>query len=293
VTASLSSLDQIEENPFNNSASLTVSDRADIAVTASVSNAKPTVGGSVTFTISLTNNGPDTASDTLVYATLPAGLTYLSHTTASGSYYSNPMWPDYGYWYPGPLNSGETAVLTLRASVPSLVISIFSLQTEAAQPDPAMGNNTFTITVTPVSGGSSGAAPVLGGISSNVTNSGITLSATAFPGAYALGERGFVYGSGVNPTVGALGVKKIAAGYGAGNFESTLIGLSANTMYYVRAYVMSNGNVYYTEPISITTGASSNVPNTGSQTSALGYAAIGSAALLACTAVLHRKRAKR
>ena len=294
ATASLSSLDQIEVNPDNNSASLRVSDRADIAVTASVSSAKPLVGGNVTFTISLTNIGPDTASNIWVNAELPAGLTYLSYNTTSGDYSSNAAWPNYGYWYPEPLVSGGTAVLTLRASVSSSAVTSFNLQTEAVQPDPVMANNIFTITVAPVStdGGSSGTMPALGGISSGVTGSGTTLSSTAFAGSFALGERGFVYGTGLNPTIGTVGVKKLAVGNGAGSFEATLSGLNAYTVYYARAYVMSGGNVYYGETISFTTGAIVNVPNTGSKTNTLGFALIGGAVLFSCAVAINRKRVK-
>ncbi|HWR19620.1 MAG TPA: DUF11 domain-containing protein [Clostridia bacterium] len=294
ATASLSSLDQIEGSLENNSASLRVSDRADIAVTASVSSAKPQVGGNVTFTVSLTNNGPDTASNIWVDAMLPAGLTYVSDVTSSGYYNSDSTYTDYGYWYPDPLDSGDTAVLTLRASVSSSAANSFNLQTEAVQPDPAMANNIFTITVTPVStgGGSSGTVPALGGISSGVTGSGTTLSSTVFAGSFALGERGFVYGTGLNPTVGAVGVKKIAAGNGAGSFEATLSGLNANTVYYARAYVMSGGSVYYGETISFTTSALVNVPNTGSKANALGFVVIGGAVLFSYAVAINRKRVK-
>ena len=101
-----------------------------------------------------------------------------------------------------------------------------------------------------------------------------------------------MYGTELNPTIGAVGVKKIAAGNGAGSFEATLSGLNANTVYYARAYVMSGGNVYYGETISFTTGAIVNVPNTGSKANALGFALIGGAVLFACAVVMNRKRVK-
>ena len=47
-------------------------------------------GDNVTITVTASNAGPDTATNTKVKVTLPAGLTYSSHNTATGTYTPGP-----------------------------------------------------------------------------------------------------------------------------------------------------------------------------------------------------------
>ena len=76
-TATISASDQFDPNPGNNTASATVTpQQADLALTKTVSNPTPNVGDSVTFTVTLTNNGPNTATEVQVSDLLPAGLSF-------------------------------------------------------------------------------------------------------------------------------------------------------------------------------------------------------------------------
>ena len=60
--------------PANNSASATETpQQADLAVTKTVSNPTPNVGDTITFTVTLTNHGPDAATNVQVTDLLPAG----------------------------------------------------------------------------------------------------------------------------------------------------------------------------------------------------------------------------
>ena len=62
-TATISDADQFDPNTGNNSASATETpQQADLAVTKTVSNPTPNVGDTITFTVTLTNNGPDAAT---------------------------------------------------------------------------------------------------------------------------------------------------------------------------------------------------------------------------------------
>ena len=62
-TASVSHADQFDPNAGNNTASASETPQgADLAVTKSVSNPTPNVGDQITFTVTLSNTGPDTAT---------------------------------------------------------------------------------------------------------------------------------------------------------------------------------------------------------------------------------------
>jgi uncharacterized repeat protein (TIGR01451 family) len=96
----------------NASSTVNVLPVADIAVNKTASNYSPEYTKNVTFTITVTNNGPDTATGVSVIDLLPAGLTYLSSTTSQGNYNSGS-----GIWTIGTLLNGATATLNILAQV--------------------------------------------------------------------------------------------------------------------------------------------------------------------------------
>ena len=51
-----------------------------------MSNPTPNVGDTITFTVTLTNNGPNAATSVQVTDLLPAGLTFVSATPSQGTY---------------------------------------------------------------------------------------------------------------------------------------------------------------------------------------------------------------
>ncbi|WP_206412553.1 DUF11 domain-containing protein, partial [Lysobacter enzymogenes] len=59
---------------------------ADLAVVKTASSATPVVGTNVTFTITLTNNGPSDAAGVNVNDQLPAGYAFVSATPSVGTY---------------------------------------------------------------------------------------------------------------------------------------------------------------------------------------------------------------
>ncbi|MFN0039580.1 MAG: hypothetical protein ACKVP2_08730, partial [Burkholderiales bacterium] len=89
---------------------------SDLRVTKTTSNATP--GNTVSFTVTVFNDGPDRATDVRVLDLLPAGLTFVSATPGQGVY-SNTAVGVYpaGTWRVGTLNNGASATLTLNASV--------------------------------------------------------------------------------------------------------------------------------------------------------------------------------
>src|SRR4029450_5076815 len=81
-TAAVTHSDQFDPNTPNNSASATETpQRADLALVKTVDNATPNVGDTIAFTVTLTNNGPDPATNVQVADLLPLGLTLVSATS--------------------------------------------------------------------------------------------------------------------------------------------------------------------------------------------------------------------
>ncbi len=149
VTASLKSLDQTEDDLANNSASLDVSQRANLAVTAAADHSAPKVGGTVTITVTLKNEGPNTAKEFIMRMTLPTGHDYVSSTPSLGTYFPPGDGYPYGDWYPDLLNSGETATLQIKAKVTAPGTYTFRAQIRGLEIlDPDTTNNSASVTIT-------------------------------------------------------------------------------------------------------------------------------------------------
>ncbi len=140
ATASATTYDP---TPANNAASATVNvPDANLAVTKSVSNATPAINTNVTFTVTVTNNGPDTAQGTSVTDALPAGLTFVSATPSVGSYNTGT-----GVWTVGNLANGASASLSLVATVTTHTLLTNTATASATTYDPTPANNAASATV--------------------------------------------------------------------------------------------------------------------------------------------------
>lgn len=108
-----------------------VFEQADLSITKVVDNAAPNVGDNVTFTITVTNDGPGNGTNITVDDVLPAGLTYVTDTPSQGSYNNGT-----GVWTVGPITSGNNATLQIVATVASLGTKTNTTEVTAAdQPD--------------------------------------------------------------------------------------------------------------------------------------------------------------
>ena len=117
---------------------------ADLALTKVVSNASVNVGDQVTFTLTLTNNGPNPATNVEVTDLLPAGLTLVSATPSQGTYD-----PATGRWIVGSVTTA-TATLQLVVTIASTgAITNTASISASDQPDPTTGNNTASASVSP------------------------------------------------------------------------------------------------------------------------------------------------
>ena len=84
---------------------------ADLEITKTVDDNTPIVGTNVVFTITVSNDGPDAATNVTVEDVLPAGLTYVSDNSG-GDYNSGT-----GIWTVGTINNGANASIEITATV--------------------------------------------------------------------------------------------------------------------------------------------------------------------------------
>ncbi|TVX99085.1 S-layer homology domain-containing protein [Cohnella terricola] len=179
-TATISHADQFDPDTSNNTSSTTVTpQQADLSITNTVNNATPNVGDTITFTVTVSNSGPDRATGVVVTDLLPAGLALVSATPSQGTYNSAT-----GTWTIGTVTTTSAAALILQAEVASSAAQTSTATiSHADQFDPDTSNNTSSATVTPqqtytVTFDSQGGSSV-----SNISGvtSGSTISAPATP----------------------------------------------------------------------------------------------------------------
>jgi len=144
-TATISHADQFDPDTTNNSASATESaQQANLNLNKTVSNATPNVGDTITYTLTLTNNGPNAATNVSVTDALPAGLTLLNAIASPGSYDSNS-----GVWTVGNLANGAIATLTLTVQVDTPASKNNIAVAGATQFDPDPADNTSNAVIAP------------------------------------------------------------------------------------------------------------------------------------------------
>ncbi len=131
--------DQQDPNLDNNQDSEhTLVDPADIVLTKTADKTNATVGDIVTFTITVKNNGPDTATNVVITDTLPS-LFDLQSTSLSQGFCSGsrtitcPL---------GTLLNGQTVVITMRTKVLSAGKATNSVSSTLNEYDPDTTNST-------------------------------------------------------------------------------------------------------------------------------------------------------
>lgn len=130
----------------NNTSSATSAVRAfadvDVRMTASPA-AGVLVGDQVVYTITVTNHGPNQATGLTISDPLPAGLSFVSATTGTGSYD-----PVSGLWTIGTVPSQGTVTLTLVATVtqPGAITNTAAM-TSGNEPDPDPSNNAAAVRI--------------------------------------------------------------------------------------------------------------------------------------------------
>jgi len=144
--ASIASQDQIDPNPINNSdaASVNAAPAADLRVIKAVSDAAPGVGALVTYTIAVTDLGPNDATSVDVSDPLPAGVAFVSARASQGSYDEAT-----GVWALGALPATRTEILRVTGRVTQPAILVNTATRQSSTPvDPNAANDTGTATLT-------------------------------------------------------------------------------------------------------------------------------------------------
>jgi uncharacterized repeat protein (TIGR01451 family) len=122
-------------------------DPADLSITKSDSPDPVTAGGQLTYTIQVTNGGPDTAVNVVVTDELPSDINFDSATSTVGSCGNQGGKVTCNL---GDLANGATATVTIKATVknnaPPQVSNTASVSSDTA--DPQSNNNSDTETTT-------------------------------------------------------------------------------------------------------------------------------------------------
>lgn len=149
-TATITTMTEPDLNTANDSASASLTvQAADLAVTKTASTLTPYELDPVVYTITVTNNGPDDATNVVVLDVLSTDLTYSSHVVSQGTYSVTT-----GIWDVGTVEklTPKTLQITVRPNLLTGGANIVNTAAVSAadQEDPAPANNSANITITPV-----------------------------------------------------------------------------------------------------------------------------------------------
>ncbi|MBV8518369.1 MAG: ExeM/NucH family extracellular endonuclease [Acidobacteria bacterium] len=157
-TATVSSTTS-DPTPGNNSATATTTiavASADLAITKTDSPDPVNAGANLTYTIAVTNNGPDSATTVTLSDPLPAGTTYVSITSPGGWVCTTPSAGANGTvtCTNASLATGTsnfTIVVAVSAATAPGTILTNTATVSSATTDPTPGNNSATATTTVLS----------------------------------------------------------------------------------------------------------------------------------------------
>ncbi|SCG85868.1 Conserved repeat domain protein [Methanobacterium congolense] len=176
-TAKKGTVNSIQSTADNENIRLSIdTPTSDLAVNKTVNNKKPPVNDKIVYTITVTNNGPDNATDVFVKDLLPKGLKFIS---ADGRYN-----PSTGLWSIGDLQSGETAVLNIIAQVIQSNANITNTATVYQtnyDPNNTNDQSDITINVGKDSDPTSGGRVVRKDVAVNVNAETVTMKNTGVP----------------------------------------------------------------------------------------------------------------
>jgi uncharacterized repeat protein (TIGR01451 family) len=121
---------------------------ADLQLTKQVSNEAALIGSSLTYTLTLTNLGPFTATQVILTDTLPAGLTFEGMSPSSGQCQRQSSTSQTILCSLDTLAPGETNTVMIEATVDLNAIGsvVNTALASVADPDPHLANNIASAT---------------------------------------------------------------------------------------------------------------------------------------------------
>ncbi|GAA5042085.1 hypothetical protein GCM10011506_44780 [Marivirga lumbricoides] len=124
----------------------TPNQEADLSVSFASNNGTPCVNGLVSYTVNVTNNGPNNGTNVIVTSALPYGFTPVESIVSSGTYNQSS-----GFWTIPLISNGETVSLEMRGTV-NLGENLNSITAYASvrsynQVDTDFSNNSGNVTV--------------------------------------------------------------------------------------------------------------------------------------------------
>jgi uncharacterized repeat protein (TIGR01451 family) len=129
--------------------------RADMSAAGAVAPDPATVGSELTFTITVANGGPSSATNVMLTSVLPAGATLVSASASQGACTgSGPVTCALG-----AIARGANATVTVIVTPTQAGSAALTASVVATEPDPVAGNNAVTVTATvtePAAGGGGG-----------------------------------------------------------------------------------------------------------------------------------------
>ena len=119
---------------------VTVPPQADLSLTMTVDNSSVVFGSNVIFTATVTNSGPDAATNVIVDFTSYGGLTFVSASPSQGTY-------SMVGWAVGDIPEGDSETITFTMK-PTMLPQTFKAEIAACdQTDPDTTNNSASVTV--------------------------------------------------------------------------------------------------------------------------------------------------
>jgi uncharacterized repeat protein (TIGR01451 family) len=143
VTSDTYDPDTANNNASNETGS---SPEADLSIVKLVSDSTAIKGDVITWTIEVTNNGPDTAVNVVVKDALPDGLVDASVSSISAGEFKNGVWSGFD------LDSGKTATLVIETTVDTTnatIVNKANVTSDTRDPDTTNNNASNETVVSP------------------------------------------------------------------------------------------------------------------------------------------------
>lgn len=187
---------------------------ANLLVTKSSDKSTAGVGDTVTYTITVKNEGPSTAKNVKVLDTLPSTLDFISASTSVGSYATSTS-----LWTIGELLNGSTTVLAIEVKVKTgtegqKISNTAVVSSDVSDPDTI--NNTSVVDV----------------------NVNVPVPPNTGGGGNGGGGNGGGGGGGNGPIVGSLGV----VNNGGGSVSAPVVTSGGGSCYYLYDYLRKDFN---------------------------------------------------